>query len=78
MEKLYKKINTKINKIIWSFVSTGILFLILAVLIVWTEFILRLIAAMMALLLAYAFIFIGYKISILKKDIEKHFKFLNK
>ncbi len=75
MENLFKKINKKINGIIWSLISTGIILLLLSILIVWIDFVLPLIVAMTVLMIAYIFIYSGFKLWSLKKDIEKHFKF---
>ncbi len=75
MVNLFKKINKKINGVIWSFISTGIILIMLAILIAWTDFILRLIIALFVLLVAYTFIFAGYKLWKVKNDIEKYFKF---
>lgn len=75
MENLFKEINKKINGVIWSFVSTGIIMLLLAILIMWTNFVLQLIVAMFVLLIAYIFLFTGYKLWSLKKSIKHHFKF---
>ncbi len=74
MVNLFKKINKKIKKVIWSFISTGIILILLAILIAWTDFILRLIVALFVLLVAYTFIFAGYKLWTVKGEIEKHFK----
>jgi len=73
MELLFKKINHKINSLIWSLFSTGILLLLMAVLIIWTEFLLRLIFSLITLVIAYAFIFSAYKLWHLRKDINSHF-----
>ena len=74
MITLFKEINKKINGRIWSFISTGIILMLLAVLIVWTDFMLRLTVGLLVLVIAYAFIYGGYKIWTVKKEIEKHFK----
>ena len=74
MHNLFKEINKKINGIIWSFFSTGIILILLAILVVWTDFVLQLICAMFILLVAYIFIYTGYKLWTVKKSIEKHFK----
>lgn len=75
MQNLIKQINKKINGIIWSLITTGVILLMLAVLIVWTDFILRLVFGMFVLVLAYAFLYGAYKIWAIKRDIENHFKF---
>lgn len=75
MENLFRVINKKINGVIWSFVSTGIILTLLAILIVWTDFMLRLVFGLFVLVLAYTFLYGGYKVWTLKREIEKHFKF---
>lgn len=56
-------------------VSTGIILTLLAILIVWTDFMLRLTFGLIVLVLAYTFLYGGYKVWTLKREIEKHFKF---
>jgi len=75
MVNLFKEINKKIDGIIWIFASSGIILLMLAILIVWTEFVLRLVVGLFVMVIAYAFLHASYKAWALKKDIEKHFKF---
>ena len=69
-----KAIRHKINGAIWTLVSTGIIFLMLGILIVWTDFMLRLVVGLFVLVVGYAFLYGGYKLWAFKKDIEKHFK----
>lgn len=75
MERLFKSIHKKVNGLIWSLVSTGIILMLLAILIVWTDFMLRLVFGLLVLVIAYTFLYSGYKLWALKKEIEKHFKF---
>lgn len=74
MKILLEKINKKINEIIWTFASTGIILVILAILAALNDFMLRLIVGLMILLVAYTFLNISLKFYFLKKDIENHFK----
>jgi len=74
MVNLFRQINKKINGVIWSLVSTGVILIFLAILIVWTDFMLRLVFGLLVLVIAWVFLYGGYKIWILKKEIEKHFK----
>lgn len=74
MISLFRQINKKINGLIWSLVSTGVIMVLLAILIVWTDFMLRLVFGLLVLVIAWVFLYIGYKIWTFKKDIEKHFK----
>lgn len=73
MVNLFREINKKINSVIWSFVSTGIILILLAILIVWTDFMLRLTIGLLVLVMAYAFIYAGYRLWNVKNEIEKHF-----
>ena len=72
MLRLFLKIDRKINHLVWAMASTGFILLLLAILIVWTDFMLRLVIGLMVLVLAYAFLYGGYKIWLVKKEIEKH------
>ncbi len=74
MEGLFKKIKHKVNSLIVTLVSTGVIMLILAVLIVWTDLVLRLVIGLLAVVLAYSFFYSAYKIWHFKREIEKHFK----
>jgi ABC-type bacteriocin/lantibiotic exporter with double-glycine peptidase domain len=74
MVNLFRQINKKINGVIWSLVSTGVILIFLAILIVWTDFMLRLVFGLLVLVIAWVFLYGGYKIWSLKKEIEKHFK----
>ena len=74
MITLFKEINKKFNGLIWSLISTGVILLLLSVLIVWTDFMLRLVFGLIVLVIAYVFLYGGFKIYAFKKDIERHFK----
>lgn len=74
MKNFINQTQRKINGIIWTLVSTGVILLLLAVLIVWTDFFLRLVMGLLVIVVAYAFFYGAYKIWSLKKDVEKFFK----
>lgn len=74
MMNFFKEINKKVNGIIWSFVGTGIVLILLAVLIVWTEFVLRVVVGLFVLIIAYTFLSAGYKIWRIKEDVKKYLK----
>ena len=74
MKTLITQTKRKINGIIWTLVSTGIILLLLGVLIVWRPFVLQLTIGLVVIVIAYAFFYGAYKIWALKKDIEKIFK----
>ncbi len=76
MKNLFSAINKKISGFIWSFIGTGFFLLILGVLIVWTDFVLRLLIGLLVIALAYAFFYGAYKAWTLKGEINKHIKFL--
>jgi len=46
----------------------------LGVMIVWTDFLLRLVVGLFVIIIAYSFFYGAYKIWWLKKEIEKYFK----
>ena len=72
MVKLFTKIEKKIDHLAWALASTGFILLLLSVLIVWTDFMLRLVIGLMVLVIAYMFLYGGFKIWSTKKEIEKH------
>jgi hypothetical protein len=74
MINLIKTMNKKINGLVWSFISTGIILVMLSVLIVWTDFMLRLVMGLIVLIIAYAFLYAGFRLKALKKEIEKYLK----
>jgi uncharacterized membrane protein len=74
MKNFIKKTNKKLNGIIWSFISTGVILIILSILIVWTDFMLRLVVGLIVLVIAYAFLFVGLRVLTFKKEIDKFFR----
>lgn len=74
MQKLIKLIQKKVNGMILSLMIAGVIMLMLAVLIVWSQFILQLAVGLFIVIIAYMFFFAAYKIWSLKKEIEKHLK----
>lgn len=74
MQKLIKLIQKKVNGMILSLIVAGVIMLMLAVLIVWSQFILQLAIGLFIVIIAYMFFFAAYKIWSLKKEIEKHLK----
>ena len=69
-----KAIHKKIDGLIWSFLSTGIILVMLSILIVWTDFMLRLVIGLLVLVIAYAFLYTGFRLMALKKEIDKYLK----
>ena len=74
MINFVKVIHRKINGLVWSFLSTGIILVMLSILIVWTDFMLRLVIGLLVLVVAYAFLFTGFRLMALKKEIDKYLK----
>ncbi|MDP3043323.1 MAG: hypothetical protein Q8N21_02895 [bacterium] len=74
MKNFIDQIKRKINGVIWTSIGTGVILLILAVLIVWTDFVLRLIIGLSVVVIACGFFYGAYKIWSLKKEVEKYFK----
>ena len=74
MKNFFPKIKHKVNATVWTLLSTGVILLLLGILIVWTDFMLRLIVGLFVIVVGYAFIYVAYKLWVLKKDIEEHFK----
>ncbi len=75
MKNLFKEIKSKINEIIFTLITIGLFLLMLAVLIVWTEFVLRLLVGLIVLAIAYVFFYMAYKFWGMKKALEKFTKF---
>ncbi len=72
---MIRSIKKKINHIIIALILIGILISILGVLIVWSDFMVRLVMGMFVVTIAYAFFYGAYKIWSLKKDVDKLLKF---
>ena len=74
MEKLFKTIKTKVNHLIISLISVGLILVLLGILIVWTDFVLRLVIGLFVLVTAYAFFHLAYKIWWVKNEIDKYLR----
>jgi hypothetical protein len=74
MQNLIKKIKRKINWIIINLTVSGLILVLLGILIVWTDFVLKLVIGLFVLVVAYAFFYSAYKIWWIKREIEKYFK----
>lgn len=46
----------------------------LAVLIIWTDFVLRLVVGIIVIIVAFVFFYGAHKLWLIKKDVEKYFK----
>ena len=76
MENPLKVIEGKINGFIWTLAINGVVLLLLGILIVWTDFMLRLVMGVLVIVIAYVFFYIAYRVWSFKKDIDKYLKFL--
>jgi len=74
MQNLLKKIRRKINWAIADLAATGLVLVFLGILIVWTNFMLKLVVGLFVIVVAYAFFHLAYKIWWLKREVEKYFK----
>jgi ABC-type bacteriocin/lantibiotic exporter with double-glycine peptidase domain len=75
MQNLFKQIKATINGTIIHFIVSGVILVMAAVLIVWTDFFLRLVIGLLVIIVAYMFFYLAYKTWWFKKEIEKHLKF---
>lgn len=73
MNHLIKEVEKKVNGMIISLASTGIILAMLSILIVWTDFVLRLVVGVVVLVVAISFMLWSYRLWHLKKDIKRHF-----
>jgi len=74
MQNLFKKIKRTLNGAITHFIVSGVILFMAAVLIVWTDFFLRLVIGLLVVIVAYMFFYLAYKTWWLKREIEKYFK----
>jgi len=74
MQDLLKSAKKKVNHLIMNLLVAGIILVLLGILIVWTDFVLRLVIGCFVLIVAYTFFYLAYKLWWLKKEVEKYFK----
>lgn len=74
MQTLFKTIKHKMNGAIIHFIVTGVILAMAAVLIVWTDFFLKLVIGLLVVVAAYMFFYLAYKTWWLKKQIDKYLK----
>lgn len=74
MQNLFKRINTSFNGAIIHFIVSGLILVMAAVLIVWTDFFLRLVIGLLVIIVAYVFFYLAYKTWWLKREIKKYLK----
>lgn len=75
MADLFKPLKKKVDNIIINLLVTGLLIMLLGVLMVWTDFLLRLVAGTVTIAIAYIFFYLAYRLYTIKKDLENYFKF---
>lgn len=74
MADIFKPIKRKINHTIIYFVWSGFLLIVMGLLIVWTDFLLRLLVGTVVVTIALMFFYAAYRIYSIKREIEKYFK----
>lgn len=72
MKNIINFAKQKVNGIIWTLIGNGIILLILGILIVWTDFMLRIVFGLITIVVAYVFFYLAYKVWSLKKEITKY------
>ena len=72
---ILKPIEKKINGVIFNLIIVGVLLLFLSALVVWTDFMIRLVMGVIILMIAYIFFYIAYRLWALKRDLGKYLKF---
>jgi hypothetical protein len=69
-----RKMDKKINGVVWALVGNGIVLVLLGVLIVWTDFFLRLTVGILVIVIAYMYFYTAYKIWSIKDEIKTQLK----
>lgn len=76
MKKNFREsVDKKIDHFIFVLIGNGLFLLILGVLIVWTDFMLKLLVGLLTITIAYVFFYGAYKLFSLKKHLDKIIKF---
>lgn len=70
MPNIIEVIKTKLNHVMWMFIITGVVMLMLSVLTVWTDLVLRLLVGLFILLLALNLLSVALKIHSIKKHLQ--------
>ena len=77
MENIFDFITKRMNGVIWTLVINGVILLILAVLIVWYNFMVRLTIGLVVLIFAYTCFYLAYRMWHIKREIGKYLKLKN-
>jgi len=75
MKKFRSILDKKMTHLMVVLISNGFLLLILGVLIVWTDFMLKLILGLVVIIIAYVFFYGAYKLWMIKKHLDEFIKF---
>lgn len=75
MEKVSSLFDRKVRHLIWVLLGNGVFLLLLGVLMVWTDFMLKLVMGLVTIMIAYVFLYGAYKVWSLKKIVDKYIKF---
>lgn len=70
MPNILAIVRQKLNDLMWTFISVGVIMVVLALLVVWTEVALKLFVGLAILLVAYCLFYAAYKISHVRKIID--------
>jgi Ca2+/Na+ antiporter len=70
MKNLFDIINKKVNNIIITLAVNGFILLVLAVLVAWYNFMVRLTMALVILIIAYTCFYVAYKVWKIKKEVS--------
>ncbi len=70
MENILAAAKRKLSDLMWVFIVNGMVMLILAMLIVWTDVVLRLLVGLIVLLVAYSLFYVAYKVHSVRKLID--------
>lgn len=70
MQNIIKLIKQRLTDLMWIFIANGLFLLIMAVVVVWDTFLVRLLIGLIILLIAYSLFYVAYKIHSIRKMIE--------
>ena len=75
MKNFISVVDKKMNGLAWSFLINGFIIMLLAILIVWCDWILEIIIGVFLVIVSFSFISIAYKIFSFKAELKKNLKF---
>ncbi|WKZ24728.1 MAG: hypothetical protein QY321_03885 [Patescibacteria group bacterium] len=70
MQNIITLIKQRLTDLMWIFIANGLFLLIMAVVVVWDTFLVRLLIGLIILLIAYSLFYVAYKIHSIRKMIE--------